>query len=50
MSLSTAINVVVGVQALTFFVLFPLLLQHGNWRLAAAQFLLGLVTILVYTA
>jgi hypothetical protein len=48
MSLTTAIAIAVGVQVLTFLVLAPLLWAQGTWNLAAAQGLLGLVTLFVY--
>lgn len=47
-SLATLGNILVGIQAATFFLLFPVLLATGNWNLALAQLLLGFVTILVY--
>ena len=41
-------HLVVYVQTATFFVLAVLLWREGQWRLAAAQLLLGFVTALVY--
>lgn len=46
MSLRTAI---VCLQATTFVALFALMLAQGeDWRLAAAQGLLAIITVLVY--
>jgi hypothetical protein len=47
-SLDTAITVAVIVQVTSFLVLAPLLWAQGTWNLAAAQALLGVVTLLVY--
>lgn len=45
MSLRTAITTVQGV---TFFALAVVLYGAGEWRLAAAQVLLGVITFLIY--
>lgn len=43
-------NILVTVQTLTFIGLGLLLLHNREWRLGAAQCLLGVVTWLVYSA
>lgn len=48
MTLKAAILTVVCLQALTFFVLVPMMWADSNWRLALAQFGLGVITLLVY--
>lgn len=48
MSLDTAIGIAVAVQVVSFLVLAPLLWASGAWNLAAAQALLGFVTLFVY--
>lgn len=38
----------VGIQTVTFFCLAAILLANRELRLGAAQFMLGIITILVY--
>jgi hypothetical protein len=42
-------NALVGVQMLSFVGLAAVLAVEGLWKLAGAQALLGVVTVLVYT-
>lgn len=48
MTLRLAINLVVGIQAATFFTLLALFLAQGNWRYAIAQAAIGVATVAVY--
>jgi hypothetical protein len=41
-------TVIVGVQTLTFVALAWLLLTQGEWKLGAAQAMLGVITVLIY--
>lgn len=42
-------RLVLGIQAGTFVILGAMLYRAGDWRLATAQLLLAIITILIYS-